>query len=75
MWRGVDEERWRSLANPTALADLGLVEPRAFREDFDGFVSNPEAHPDGWMRLWPVLASEAFVRGHCDLPGRFEAVA
>ncbi len=70
-FRAVPIEHWRSLATPTALADLGLVEPRVFRAEFDEFEEDLEGHPFGWIRLWPVLACEAFVRGVADLPGRF----
>ena len=72
MFRAVPVERWRRLATPTALADLGLVEPRSFRADYDELEGDPLAHPEGWLRVWPVLACEAFVRGVAKLPGRFE---
>ena len=51
-----------ALVRMNGLADLGLVEPRAFRQRFDELVACPE---DGrlWVELWPVLAAEAFVRG------------
>jgi asparagine synthetase B (glutamine-hydrolysing) len=50
------------LADVTALADLGLVEPRAFRKTFDALANHPD---DGslWVEVWPVLAAEAFVQG------------
>jgi hypothetical protein len=70
-FRAVPREQWQSLATPTALADLGLIEPRAFRAEFDEFEADLEGHPLGWIRLWPVLACEAFVRGAAKLPGRF----
>jgi len=49
------------LAKATALADMGLVEPRRFRERFDELVRMP-LDPRLWLEVWPVLAAEAFVR-------------
>jgi asparagine synthase (glutamine-hydrolysing) len=45
----------------TALADLGLVEPRAFRRRFNELRERPL---DGglWVELWPPLAAEAFAQ-------------
>ena len=71
MFRSVPVERWRQLATPTALGDLGLVEPRAFRAEYDAFERDIVAKPEGWMRVWPAMACEAFVRGVARLPGRF----
>ncbi len=71
VFRAVSRAQWQSLARMTALADLKLVEPRAFAAEHELFANDPAAHPDGWMRLWPALACEAFVRGVHDLPGRF----
>ncbi len=49
------------LAEASALGDLEIVEPRAFRKRFDDLVRQPL---DGrlWLEVWPVLAAEAFVR-------------
>ena len=51
------------LADVRMLADLGLVEPRQFREFFDGFrgSNDPDATYDD---LWRVLSVEAFLRQH-----------
>ena len=72
VFRSVPRDHWRRLATPTALGDLGLIEPSVFRAEFDAFEADLEGHPEGWIRLWPVLACEAFVRGVAKLPGRFE---
>jgi hypothetical protein len=49
-----------SLADVHRLADLGLVEPRAFKKVFDEGCRRPaEADYD---ELWRVLSLEAFVR-------------
>ena len=50
-----------SLASATALADLGLVEPRRFRDRFDELSRDPLNGPL-WIEVWSVLAGEAFVR-------------
>jgi asparagine synthase (glutamine-hydrolysing) len=71
MFRGVPIERWRGLATPTALGDLGLLEPKRFRDEYDAFEADLAGNPEGWLRVWPVLACEAFVRGVEKLPGRF----
>ena len=75
MFVAVPIQRWRRLATPTALADLGLLDPYAFRAEYDAFERDLEALPEGWLRVWPVLACEAFVRGVAKLPGRFEGGA
>jgi asparagine synthase (glutamine-hydrolysing) len=49
------------LMKTTALADMGLVEPKRLRKRFDDFVRSPTAG-GLWVELWPVLAGEAFVR-------------
>ena len=49
------------LAKATALADMGLVEPKRFRERFDELVRTPTAG-GLWLEIWPVLAGEAFLR-------------
>jgi asparagine synthase (glutamine-hydrolysing) len=59
------------LADATAVADLGLIELKPFRDECIAFLTKPEARPDGWVPLWPVLATEAFIRGAFGLPGRF----
>jgi asparagine synthase (glutamine-hydrolysing) len=52
----------RPLSSMVGLADLGIVDPGAFRARFREFEERPR---DGrlWMELFPVLAAEAFVRG------------
>lgn len=49
------------LAKATALADLGLVEPRRFRERFDELARAPSTG-HLWVEIWLVLAAEAFLR-------------
>jgi hypothetical protein len=46
----------------TALGDLGLVEPKAFRRSFGELVREP-LNGRLWMELWPAITAEAFVRG------------
>lgn len=50
------------LASCERLADLGVVEPRPFKERFDRLVNDPS---DGvlWLEVLRVLSAEAFVRG------------
>lgn len=55
-------EGMRPLARMTALADLGLVEPRAFAAAFEELSARPR-ESYGWGDVWPALAVEAFVRG------------
>jgi asparagine synthase (glutamine-hydrolysing) len=71
MLRALPASRLEPLADATAVGDLGLVEPRAFRDECLAFLRKPEAHANGWVPLWPVLAAEAFIRGAFGLPGRF----
>lgn len=60
------------LADVSALADLRIVEPRAFRPAFDAWRSGSRDGHDGLPYVWPVLAAEAWLRGTHDLPRRFE---
>jgi hypothetical protein len=48
------------LADVRMMADLGLVEPRPFREHFDEIRRKPLEV--GWPRMWATLAVEAFLR-------------
>ena len=43
-----------------ALGDLGLVEPRRFRESFEQLTSDPD-NGGAWTRHWPALAVEEFA--------------
>ncbi len=49
------------LARAARAADLGLVEPRVFRAEWDAFVRDPIDHD--WLAVWPTLAVEAFLQG------------
>jgi asparagine synthase (glutamine-hydrolysing) len=49
-----------NLADVRMLAELGIAEPRAFRRSFDQLVRDPDRGP--WIRIWPALAAEAFLR-------------
>jgi len=51
----------RSLAQMKRLADLGLVEPKAYRRHFETVLFDGGGHPD-WLVIWPALAVEAFLR-------------
>jgi asparagine synthase (glutamine-hydrolysing) len=51
---------FEDLAKMRALADLGIVEPRPFRESFARFVRGED---DYWLSVWPALACEAFALG------------
>jgi asparagine synthase (glutamine-hydrolysing) len=75
MLHALPASRLEPLAEATAVADLGLVEPRAFRDECLAFLRKPADHPNGWVPLWPVLAAEAFIRGAFELPGRFSGWA
>jgi len=48
------------LADVRMLADLGLAEPRRFRQTFDRLAADPLAPM--WWSVWPALAVEAFLR-------------
>jgi len=48
------------------LADLGIAEPRAFRRSLDALARDPDHGP--WVRLWPALATEAFLRAREGAP-------
>ncbi|AKV00802.1 Asparagine synthetase [Labilithrix luteola] len=54
-------QRLRPLADVRYLADLGIVRPRAFEDDFQAFVSSLETS-DAWSTVWPALAVESFLR-------------
>lgn len=43
------------------LADLGIVEPKAYRERFERLVREPW-RASLWTELWPALAVEVFVQ-------------
>jgi hypothetical protein len=61
----IENEPWfRELLRMEALGDLGLVEPKAFREAFARVRAG--GGEGGWLEAWPALAVEAFVRkpGH-----------
>jgi asparagine synthase (glutamine-hydrolysing) len=57
---GVDG--FRPLLTMEATADLGIVDPVAFRACFDRIVRG-ERTPTGWLDVWPALTVEAFLRG------------
>ena len=54
-------EAFRDLAFPTALADLGFVDPRAFARAYDELARGP-LDSYGWGDVWPAIAVEGFVR-------------
>jgi asparagine synthase (glutamine-hydrolysing) len=54
-------EALRPVASGARLAELGIVEPRAFAERAEAFLREPA--PEDWLRIWPALACEAFLRG------------
>jgi asparagine synthase (glutamine-hydrolysing) len=51
------------LADVRMLADLGLVEPRPFREFFESFRGTSEDDAN-YADLWLILSAEAFLRQH-----------
>jgi hypothetical protein len=61
-------ELLRSLRPIRALADLDLIEPGPFDAELEQLLRAPSASPNLWMSLWPVLAAEAFARGHALQP-------
>ena len=50
-----------SLLTMEATADLGLVEPSAFRTAFEEQVRGTPSNR-GWLGIWPAVAVEAFLR-------------
>jgi len=50
----------RRHASVPDLADLGLVEPRAFLDAFDELAAKPIGSWQ-WSTVWPALATEAFL--------------
>jgi hypothetical protein len=61
----IERQAWfQNLLRMEALGDLGLVEPRPFREAFARVRSG--GGEGGWLEAWPALAVEAFVQnsGH-----------
>jgi hypothetical protein len=62
------------LADVSALADLGIIEPRAFRPVFDAWRANPSSEEQGFRYVWTMLAVEAWLRGLHRLPRRFEGL-
>jgi asparagine synthase (glutamine-hydrolysing) len=60
--RAVTDEPWfHKLVRMEALGDLGLVEPRCFREAFARFKDHRADR--SWTEFWPALAIEAFGLG------------
>jgi asparagine synthase (glutamine-hydrolysing) len=55
------------LADVRMMADMGLVEPRRFREHFDEIRRSPL--DVGWPRMWATLAVEAFLRHDAGVRG------
>jgi hypothetical protein len=53
-------EALEDLVDVRMLADLGLVEPGPFRAHFEAVKEHPL--DIGWRSMWPVLATEAFLR-------------
>jgi asparagine synthase (glutamine-hydrolysing) len=51
----------QALTSGERLAELGVVEPRAFATSARGFLEDPS--PEAWISIWPSLACEAFLRG------------
>jgi asparagine synthase (glutamine-hydrolysing) len=51
---------FEDLADASRLADLGLIEPKRFRAQFDRLAHDP-GQPI-WWSVWPVLAVEEFLR-------------
>jgi asparagine synthase (glutamine-hydrolysing) len=58
---GMDRTALDSLLTMEATADLGLVNPAAFRAAFEA-QRRGQASRCGWLDVWPALAVEAFVR-------------
>ncbi len=63
MVAGSDLAHLRHLAGMTMLADIGLVEPKAYRRQFDEVLSQGGESRD-WLTIWPALSVEAFARRH-----------
>jgi asparagine synthase (glutamine-hydrolysing) len=60
--RAVCESPWFvKLLRMEALGDLGLVEPRRFREAFGKFKDHRADR--SWLEFWPALAVEGFALG------------
>ena len=55
---------WSSLGGATALADLGVVEPRALESEVDTILSSGLAKPRTYYRVWDVLNLETWLRSH-----------
>jgi asparagine synthase (glutamine-hydrolysing) len=51
---------FRTLLRMEALGDLGMVEPRRYREALTRTIAGDG--PRGWLETWPAIAVEAFVR-------------
>jgi asparagine synthase (glutamine-hydrolysing) len=60
-------EKVADLMEMTALADLGLVEPKRYRDAFDRTRRGESSN--GWLGVWPALAVEAFVRRQSSFGG------
>ena len=53
---------FQDLADASTLEGLGLVDRKRFRRAFDELATDPLMLRGEWVRLWPVLAMEAFAR-------------
>ena len=51
---------FQGLIKMEALADLGMVDPRRYREAVTRTMSGESRR--GWLEIWPALAVEAFVQ-------------
>jgi asparagine synthase (glutamine-hydrolysing) len=53
---------FQELLRMEALGDLGMVEPRSYREALARTIAGKSRR--GWLETWPALTVEAFVRHH-----------
>jgi asparagine synthase (glutamine-hydrolysing) len=60
------DPRFQELLKMEALGDLGMVEPRPYREALTHTIAGHSKR--GWLETWPALAVEAFVRQHGGQP-------
>ncbi len=51
---------WKGLGGVQALADLGIVNPRATEEAFTAMLTGSKTH--GVYRIWDILSAEAWVQ-------------
>ncbi len=63
---------FQKLLRMEALSDLGMVEPRPFREALTRTLQGHSRR--GWLETWPAIAVEAFVQSYRD-PGPVDACA